>query len=74
MQQKPLLELRNLNIAINTDRGQVRPVRDMVASEHLFTTPKPGEVLEVFQLKNGKQTSLLRIPDTSPPRDEKHKT
>ncbi len=53
-----------LRAAIETDAATVK---DMAASEHLFTQPKPGEVLEVYQLKNDKLASLLRVPEGAPP-------
>src|SRR5437764_14133473 len=37
----PLLELRDLNIAFNTERGQIRPVRDVSYSIY------PGQTLAV---------------------------
>jgi tRNA A-37 threonylcarbamoyl transferase component Bud32 len=52
-----------LRAAIETDAATIK---DMAASEHLFAQPKPGEVLEVFQLKNDKTLSLLRVPEAAP--------
>src|SRR5438105_15689645 len=55
-QQQPLLELRNLNIAFNTDRGQVRPVRDVSFS--IF----PGQTLAVVGESGcGKSVTALSI-------------
>ena len=36
--RKPLLEVRDLNIAFETNRGDVRPVRDVA----MTITPEPG--------------------------------
>jgi oligopeptide/dipeptide ABC transporter ATP-binding protein len=54
--QQPLLELRDLNIAFNTDRGQVRPVRDV--SYTIF----PGQTLAVVGESGcGKSVTALSI-------------
>jgi oligopeptide/dipeptide ABC transporter ATP-binding protein len=56
MQQQPLLELRDLNIAFNTDRGQVRPVRDVSYSIY------PGQTLAVVGESGcGKSVTALSI-------------
>jgi oligopeptide/dipeptide ABC transporter ATP-binding protein len=53
---QPLLELRDLNIAFNTDRGQVRPVRDV--SYTIF----PGQTLAVVGESGcGKSVTALSI-------------
>ncbi len=63
-QQKPLLDLRDLNIAFNTDRGQVRPVRDV------SYTIYPGQTLAVVGESGcGKSVtalSILRLIPTPP--------
>src|SRR5437660_8486299 len=54
--QQPLLELRNLNIDFNTDRGQVRPVRDVSYSVY------PGQTLAVVGESGcGKSVTALSI-------------
>src|SRR6267142_3667252 len=54
--QKPLLELKDLNIAFNTDRGQIRPVRDVSYSIY------PGETLAVVgESGSGKTVTALSI-------------
>src|ERR1700709_2191186 len=56
MQQQPLLELRGLNIAFNTDRGQIRPVRDVSYSIY------PGQTLAVVGESGcGKSVTALSI-------------
>src|SRR5215207_7932248 len=61
---KPLIELRDLNIAFNTDRGQVRPVRDV------SYTIYPGQTLAVVGESGcGKSVtalSILRLIPTPP--------
>src|SRR6266487_2226675 len=53
---QPLLELKNLNIAFNTDRGQVRPVRDVSYSIY------PGQTLAVVGESGcGKSVTALSI-------------
>src|SRR5207253_6737842 len=55
-QQQPLLELRGLNIAFNTDRGQIRPVRDVSYSIY------PGQTLAVVGESGcGKSVTALSI-------------
>ncbi len=39
---------------------------DMVRDKDVVLTVQPGEVLEVFQLRDGAQTSLLRLPGDAP--------
>src|SRR3954465_2503613 len=54
--QEPLLELKNLNIAFNTDRGQIRPVRDV------SYTIYPGQTLAVVGESGcGKSVTALSI-------------
>src|SRR5215218_622290 len=54
--QQPLLELRDLNIAFNTDRGQVRPVRDV------SYTIYPGQTVAVVGESGcGKSVTALSI-------------
>src|SRR5205085_6533603 len=61
---QPLLELRDLNIAFNTDRGQIRPVRDVSYSIY------PGQTLAVVGESGcGKSVtalSILRLIPTPP--------
>src|SRR5687767_6127701 len=53
---EPLLELRDLNIAFNTDRGQIRPVRDVSYSIC------PGQTLAVVGESGcGKSVTALSI-------------
>src|SRR5213596_2221197 len=53
---QPLLELRDLNIAFNTDRGQVRPVRDVSYSIY------PGQTLAVVGESGcGKSVTAMSI-------------
>src|ERR1700709_1057803 len=53
---QPLLELKNLNIAFNTDRGQIRPVRDVSYSIY------PGQTLAVVGESGcGKSVTALSI-------------
>jgi ABC-type dipeptide/oligopeptide/nickel transport system ATPase component len=62
--QQPLLELRDLNIAFNTERGQIRPVRDVSYSIY------PGQTLAVVGESGcGKSVtalSILRLISTPP--------
>src|SRR5712691_7525315 len=54
--QQPLLQLRDLNIAFNTDRGQIRPVRDVSFSIY------PGQTLAVVGESGcGKSVTALSI-------------
>jgi oligopeptide/dipeptide ABC transporter ATP-binding protein len=61
---QPLLELRDLNVAFNTDRGQIRPVRDVSYSIY------PGQTLAVVGESGcGKSVtalSILRLIPTPP--------
>jgi hypothetical protein len=52
-----------LRAAIETDAATLK---DMVGTDFIFT-PKPGEVLELFQLRERGPASLLRIPDGARP-------
>jgi oligopeptide/dipeptide ABC transporter ATP-binding protein len=53
---EPLLELRDLNIAFNTERGQIRPVRDVSYSIY------PGQTLAVVGESGcGKSVTALSI-------------
>ncbi len=52
-----------LRAAVETDAATLK---DMAGADFLFT-PKPDEILEVFQLRDGASVSLLRIPDNAPP-------
>ena len=62
--QQPLLELKDLNIAFNTERGQIRPVRDVSYSIY------PGQTLAVVGESGcGKSVtalSILRLIPTPP--------
>jgi oligopeptide/dipeptide ABC transporter ATP-binding protein len=64
MAQQPLLELKDLNVAFNTDRGQIRPVRDVSYSIY------PGQTLAVVGESGcGKSVtalSILRLIPTPP--------
>jgi hypothetical protein len=51
-----------LRAAIETDAATLR---DMAGSDFIFS-PQPGEVLELFQIRDGKIAPLVRIPDTAP--------
>ena len=61
---QPLLELRNLNVAFNTERAQIRPVRDVSYSIY------PGQTLAVVGESGcGKSVtalSILRLIPTPP--------
>ena len=50
-----------LRSAVETDAATVK---DMIGSDFLFT-PAKGEVFELVQLRDGKRSSLLRIPAAS---------
>src|SRR3954463_15130804 len=53
---QPLLELRSLNVAFNTGRGQIRPVRDV--SYTIF----PGQTMSVVGESGcGKSVTALSI-------------
>src|SRR5438874_7549869 len=53
---QPLLELRDLNVAFNTERGQIRPVRDV--SYSIF----PGQTMSVVGESGcGKSVTALTI-------------
>ena len=51
-----------LRAAIETDAATLR---DMAGDDFVFT-PKPGETVEVFQLRDDGMHSLLRLPGTAP--------
>jgi hypothetical protein len=51
-----------LRAAIETDAATLQ---DMLRDSDFVFTPKPGEVLEVFQTREGKRSSMLRIPETA---------
>src|SRR2546422_4362492 len=54
--EKPLLEVRNLNVAFDTERGQIRPVRDVAFS--IF----PGQTVAlVGESGCGKSVTALSI-------------
>jgi serine/threonine protein kinase len=52
-----------LRAAIATDASTMR---DLVTNEHVFSVGS-GEMIEVFQLRDGEPVSLARLPSTSPP-------
>jgi serine/threonine protein kinase len=52
-----------LRAAIETD---AKTLGDMAKKEFVFS-PKAGEVLELFQLRQGRAASLMRIPAGAPP-------
>ena len=52
-----------LRAAIETDAATLK---DMAGTDFILT-PKPGEVLELFQLRERGPASLLRIPEGAPP-------
>src|SRR5436190_24330912 len=55
-QTKPLLELKGLNIGFDTERGQIRPVRDVAL------TVFPGQTLAVVGESGcGKSVTALSI-------------
>jgi hypothetical protein len=51
-----------LRVAIDTDTATLR---DLAEREYAFSVG-PNETLEIFQTRNGKTTSLLRLPETAP--------
>jgi len=50
-----------LRTAIDTDAATIK---DMFGSDFLFS-PRPGEVLEVFQVQDARPVSMLRIPEAA---------
>src|SRR3712207_9539796 len=53
---KPLLEIQDLNVAFNTERGQIRPVRDV------SLTVFPGQTVAVVgESGSGKSVTALSI-------------
>jgi hypothetical protein len=52
-----------LRAGIDTDAATMK---DIITSEFVFT-PAKGEVVEIFQIKKGQLTSLVRLPPTAPP-------
>ncbi|HET7502761.1 MAG TPA: serine/threonine-protein kinase [Kofleriaceae bacterium] len=52
-----------LRAAIETDTATLR---DMVGTDFIFS-PRPGETLELFQLRDGELKSMLRIPESGRP-------
>src|SRR6478672_7794799 len=53
---KPLLEVKNLNVAFDTERGQIRPVRDVSLSIY------PGQTVAVVgESGSGKSVTALSI-------------
>ncbi|MDB4957969.1 MAG: serine/threonine protein kinase with repeat [Myxococcales bacterium] len=53
-----------LRAAIETDAATIK---DMIHGSDFVLKPQKGEVLEVFQLRDGKTSSLMRIPETEKP-------
>ena len=53
-----------LRSAIETDAATIK---DMIHGSDFVLKPRKGEIVELFQLRDGKTTSLLRIPDDSHP-------
>jgi len=51
-----------LRAAIETDAATMK---DLAQSEYAFSIPA-GDTLEIFQTRNGKTISLLRLPESSP--------
>jgi hypothetical protein len=50
-----------LRTAIDTDAATIK---DMFGSDFLFS-PRPGEILEVFQVQDARAVSMLRIPEAA---------
>jgi serine/threonine-protein kinase len=48
-----------LRAAIETDAATIR---DLATGEHVFSA-KPGEVIEIFQMKDGKPVHAVRLPE-----------
>src|SRR5258706_208145 len=64
--QRPLLEPRDLNIAFNTERGEIRPVRDV--SYSIYPGPTRAVVGESGCGKSVTALSILRLIPTPPGR------
>lgn len=52
-----------MRAAIETDAATIA---DLVEEQHLFA-PGPGEILQIFQVRDGDPTSVLRLPAESTP-------
>jgi tRNA A-37 threonylcarbamoyl transferase component Bud32 len=64
MRAEGIASLPMLRAAIETDAATLR---DMVKDRDVLFKPEPDEVLEIFQLRGGKPTTMLRIPETALP-------
>ncbi|HSD90302.1 MAG TPA: serine/threonine-protein kinase [Kofleriaceae bacterium] len=63
MRAEGIASLPMLRAAIETDAATLA---DMVKDRDLMFQAQAGEVLEIFQERDGKQTTMLRIPAGSP--------
>ena len=73
MRADGIASLPMLRAAIETDAATLA---DMVKDRDLMFQAQPGEILEIFQERDGKQTTMLRIPAAAPaiPRIEANET
>jgi hypothetical protein len=64
MRAEGIASLPMLRAAIETDAATLA---DMVKDRDVLFKAQPDEVMEIFQVRDGKSTSMLRIPDTAAP-------
>jgi tRNA A-37 threonylcarbamoyl transferase component Bud32 len=64
MRAEGIASLPMLRAAIVTDAATLR---DMVRDRDVLFKPEPNEVLEIFQMRDAKPTTMLRIPEAAQP-------
>ena len=57
---QPLLELKNLSIAFNTERGEIRPVRELGSG---FLIGDDGRILTNTHVVSGSNQVEVTLPD-----------
>jgi hypothetical protein len=63
MRAEGIASLPMLRAAIETDAATLK---DMVKDRDVLFKAQPEEVLEIFQVRDGVSSTMLRIPDTAP--------
>jgi tRNA A-37 threonylcarbamoyl transferase component Bud32 len=64
MRAEGIASLPMLRAAIETDAATLK---DMVKDRDVLFKAQPGEVLEIFQVRDGKSSTMLRIPSEASP-------
>ncbi len=64
MRADGIASLPMLRAAIETDAATLK---DMVKDRDVLFKAQPNEVLEIYQVRDGAPTTMLRIPDDAPP-------